>query len=551
MGAPFFGWTEPNTHPALRAPLSRGDLLKGVWAPLSRGVPARAGCVGLYAESASKLGLNREAREGGAPFPPAAPPMPVPSPAPVFRAGSLLYSSAGLRAVFAWLLGAEVVFTLIDIIEPRMLPVLLKGHGATDTQIAIIIGSFNAVLQLIIMPPLGYCSDRLRTRWGRRIPVLFWVTPFVTLFLALTPFAPEISAWLLTFPGIGAWMKSLSVAPVILVFGALVFLYRVVQTMVNTTFFGLLRDVIPDTHMGRFLALFRVFGAAGTAVVTYWLLGLTNTHSKPIFLGIALLNLACFSLLCWFVREGTYPPVEPNPAGEGAGRAARFRAATKTFVRESYRHPVYLWIYFVRICLYGALLGLSGFTIFFPQYELGMSLDAVGKMLTWPLLIWIVIAYPVGRLVDSRGAARVTRWGLVLITAGYAGTFFLVIGPKTFLVSSLVTGVAYWIVMMAQLKLTQEVFHPQRYSQLAGANTIVQSIAIAVIFSYGCGKLLDALKGWSHTMVIPGVGDVVLGPYRVVNLMMAVTYGLAWFGLVQLRRAMRKHTGPEGYVAPL
>jgi maltose/moltooligosaccharide transporter len=484
-------------------------------------------------------------------FPAATPNMSVAPSGPVYRAGSLSYTPAGLRAVFAWLLGAEVVFTLIDIIEPRVLPVLLKGHGATDTQIAIIIGSFNAVLQLIIMPPLGYWTDRLRTRWGRRIPVLFWVTPFVTLTLALTPFAPEIAAWLQRFPAVAAWMNARSVTPVILVFGALVFLYRVVQTMTNTTFFGLLRDVVPDTHMGRFLALFRVFGAAGTAIVTYWLLGLTNTHSKPMFLGIALLNLVCFSALCWFVREGTYPPAEPNPAGEGAGRLARFWAATVIFVKESYRHPVYLWIYFVRICLYSALLGLSGFTIFFPQYELGMSLTEIGKMLTWPLLIWIVIAYPVGRLVDSRGAARVLNGSLLLITAGYAGTFFLVVGPKTFLVSSLVTGVAYWIVMMAQLKLTQEVFHPQRYSQLAGANTIVQSIAIALLVSPACGWILDGLKGWSHPLAVPAVGEVMLGPYRIVNLLMAGCYLLAWFGLNRVRHHMRKHTGAEGYVAPL
>jgi maltose/moltooligosaccharide transporter len=477
--------------------------------------------------------------------------MSTPTPPAVYRAGSLVYSAASLRVVFAWLLGAEVVFTLIDMIEPKVLPVLLKLHGATDTQIGIILGSFNAVLQLIIMPPLGYWTDRLRTRWGRRIPVLFWVTPFVTLFLALTPFAPEIADWLVSFDGLGAWLKSLPVTPVILVFGALVFLYRVVQTMTNTTFFGLLRDVVPETHMGRFLALFRVFGAAGTAIITYWLLGLTTTHSRPIFVGIALLNLVCFGALCWFVREGEYPPVEKNPAGDGASRSKKFRAAVKVFISESYRHPVYLWLYFIRICLYGALLGLSGFIIFFPQYELGMSLTEVGHMLTWPSLIWVVIAFPVGQLVDSRGATWVLRWGLVLITAGYVGSFFLVVGPMTFLVSSLVTGTAFWIVMMAQLKLTQEVFHPQRYSQLAGANTIVQSLMIAVIISPACGWILDALKGWSHTLDLPGVGDVVLGPYRLVNLMLGLCYGLAWFGLNRLQHHMRRHGGPGNYQAPL
>ena len=475
---------------------------------------------------------------------------PAASPA-VYRAGTLTYTASGLRTVFAWLLGAEVVFVLIDIVEPQVLPVLLKFHGASDKEIAFIIGSVNSVLQLIIMPPLGYWSDRLRTRWGRRIPVLFWVTPFVTLFLAMTPFSPEIAAWLSGIPIINNWLHLLPVAPVIMVFGLLVFLYRAVQNATNTTFFGLLRDVIPDTHMGRFLALFRVFGAAGTAVVTYWLLGLTETHSRHIFIGIAVLNLVCFSLLCWLVREGTYPPVERNPAGDGAGRGRRFLAATKVFVRESYRHPVYLWVYVVRICLYGALLGLSHFTIFFPQHELGMDLKQIGLIRTYPLLVWVVIAFPVGWLVDRRGAIAVLRWGLILITLGYVFTFLFATGPTPFLIGNLLFGVAFWVVMMAQLKLTAEVFHPQRYSQLAGANTIVQGLMIAVVISPACGWILDALKGWSHTLTLPGAGDVVIGPYRLVYLMMGACYLLALFALNRVQHHMRKHGAPDNYVAPL
>ena len=163
-------------------------------------------------------------------------PPPAPAAAPIVaRAGTLEYTQGGLLSIFAWLLGADLVFTLIDVIEPRVLPVLLKLHGATDTQIGVIIGSFNAVLQLIIMPPLGYWSDRLRTRWGRRIPVLFWVTPFVTLFLALTPFSPEIAAWLSGIPVLNQWVHLLPVAPVILVFGLLVLLYRLVQTATKHT----------------------------------------------------------------------------------------------------------------------------------------------------------------------------------------------------------------------------------------------------------------------------------------------------------------------------
>ncbi len=474
------------------------------------------------------------------------------APAALYRAGSLTYTAGGLRAVFAWLLAGEIVFTLIDMLEPKVLPVLLKMHGASDKEIGVIVGSFNAILQLLIMPPLGYYSDRLRTRWGRRIPLLFLATPFASLFLAITPFAPEFADWLVASDGLGAWIQSLPVHPVILVFAVLVIAYRAVQTVVNVTFFGLLRDVVPDTHMGRFLALFRLFGAAGTFIITYWLLGHADTHSKPIFIGVAVLNLVGFGAICYFVREGTYPPVEDAvPAARSDSRWTRFARAVRTFVAESYRHPIYLWVYFVRVCLYGALLGLSGFLIFFPQYELGMSLTEVGQMLSWPSLVWLVIAYPVGKLVDARGALYVLRLGLILITAGYLLSFVFVVGPRTFFVSSMVTGVAFWIVMLAQLKLAQEIFHPQRYSQLAGANTIVQSILIAALISPGAGWILDALNGWEHTVALPGVGDVNFGPYRLVNVMMGLLYAAAWFGLSRIKKHWQAHGGPTGYVAPL
>lgn len=484
-----------------------------------------------------------------APQPPVAPVTDAPS---VYRAGSLSYTAGAMRTVFIWLLMGEVVFTLIDMLEPKVLPVLLKMHGASDKEIAIIVGSFNAVLQLIIMPPLGYCSDRLRTRWGRRIPFLFWATPVASLLLCLTPFAPEIAEWSKGSAWASWLLGLLPVAPVVLVFGLLVLLYRSAQTVMNVTFFGLLRDVVPETHMGRFLSLFRLFGAAGTFVITYWLLGHVTEHSRLVFGGVALLGLVGFSLICWCVREGTYPPVEQGAsAGEGGTWLARSIRSVRIFISESYRHPIYLWVYFIRVCLYGALLGLSGFVIFFPQHELGMDLGQVGRMLSWPSLVWLVIAYPIGRLMDARGASFVLRIGLIVITLGYLGTFFLVVGPVSFLISSLVTGVAFWVVMLAQLKLTQEVFHPQRYSQLAGANTIVQSLAIALVISPGAGWLLDALKGIHHTVSMPLAGEVSFGPYRLVNLMMGVLYGLAWFGLERVQRHWRQHGGPDRYVAPL
>ena len=175
----------------------------------------------------------------------------------------------------------------------------------------------------------------------------------------------------------------------------------------------------------------------------------------------------------------------------------------------------------------------------------------VGKLLSWPSLAWLFIAYPVGRLIDRTGAMRVLWHSLVAITVGYVGTFFFVVGAKTFFVFSMITGVAFWIVMLAQLKVTQEIFHPQRYSQLAGAGTIVQSIIIALLISPMGGWALDALKGWRHTIDFPGLGPVVLGPYRLVNLMLGALYGLGLLSFFKMQQHWKRLGGPEHYEAPL
>lgn len=53
------------------------------------------------------------------------------------------------------------------------------------------------------------------------------------------PYSPEIATWLTGTPGVGDWLRSLPVAPIILVFALFVLLYRTAQTMTNVCFFGL------------------------------------------------------------------------------------------------------------------------------------------------------------------------------------------------------------------------------------------------------------------------------------------------------------------------
>lgn len=454
----------------------------------------------------------------------------------VFHAGSLSYTPAGLFKLCGWLLAGDFVFIIINQIETYILPVVLKRHGATDQQILLLLSSIPAIINLIVNPIVSYRSDRTRSRWGRRIPYLAVATPFVTLFLVLTPFAPEIAQH--------------TTGSVVLTFGLMIGFYQTFQWVIAAVYFYLLRDVVPMEVMGRFLSALRIFSAMGIFVLNYWLVGLAETHTKEIFFGVALLNLVGFGAMCWFVREGDYPAVSDTVQdSHGLGRFAVLRAVAN-FAVESFSHPVYRWTYLARLMIY-ACMPLSGIVVLFARHELGLDLATVGRYLAWPSFLWLLLAYPTGRLLDRCGPFTIMKLGLGLGLAGYVASFFYAIGAKTFLTMTLVTGLAYWIVMLAQLMLAQVIFHPARMGQLSAANVLIQSVVIAAVTGPASGFLLEQLKTVQWHLTVPFAGTVELGHYRFIYLMLATLYLASFLCLRRAQVHWRKRGGPGAYTPPL
>lgn len=471
-----------------------------------------------------------------------------PAPAPIYRVGTLTYTKWGLSMLFFWLLLGDVVFVLMDQLEPRILPVVLKGHGATDKEIAIIVGSITALFNLIITPVVSFRSDRKRSRWGRRIPYLLWSAPFIGLFLGLTPFAPEITTWLLHWAPLRIWLESLPVSsPVIVTYGVLAVLFQGFHMVVASIYFYLFRDVVPEQFLGRFLALFRVFGSIATFILNYWLLGMAHTHTKEIFIGVGAACTVGFLLMCFFVREGEYPPVETKvDTGDGPG----WLRSGRVFVVESFRAPIYWWTYLARMAIYAAA-SVQAFLVFFPEEELGLSLDRIGKLSAWASFVWLPLAFPLGWLLDRWGAQRVLRLCLLGYIVTLAGSFFFVVGDRTFFISAVTTGAIFPMLMLGQSMLAQRIFHPQRMGQLSSANALLQSFVIAVIVGPATGWLFDALTGFHAVLHVPLAGEVVVGRYRFIFLVLIALSLVSFAATYLIDREWNKLGGPKHYAPPL
>ena len=159
-------------------------------------------------------------------------------------------------------------------------------------------------------PVISTYSDRYRSRFGRRIPFLFFATPFVTAALVLMAFSPEIGAWLHVAlrPLLGnlpAWsLAGAGVFAIALLMG----IFKFFDMFINTVFWYFFNDVVPNAYMARFLGLFRVVGSLAGMLFNWFLFPVALTHFRWIFLGAAVLYFAGFMMMCWRVKEGKYPP---------------------------------------------------------------------------------------------------------------------------------------------------------------------------------------------------------------------------------------------------
>lgn len=470
---------------------------------------------------------------------------PLPADEKVLRVGNLTYNRKQLVWLFCWLLLADLSFMIVSQIEPSVLPILMKNAGASDQHIAWILGSLVQVTQLVLNPFYSTYSDRTRTRWGRRIPYLLVVTPLASLLLALTPYAPEVAAWLQQRAWVAEIMHRSPVAPAVLMYAVFVVGFYLFYSGTASIFFYLFRDVVPESHMGRFMALFRMVGALGTFILNYWLLGPGVRMPHQMFFAMALLNLVGFMALCWFVKEPNYPPVERSAEADNRPWIRSAASAIVSYFRECYSDSLHWWTYICRLMVYASVV-VSTFRIFFALQELEMTVEDAGKALSWSSLLWVVVAYPLGLLVDRWKVFRVMKWALWIQSVSYLLSFFLIRDSATFLVFSLITGVLYWAIMLCQFIVGQEVFPALKLGQFFSANVVLQAIVIAAVVSPFCGWLFDTLKGSTGTLELPFASALEVGPYRYVMLMLSVVFFISLLGLYRVEALLAARRRSKG-----
>lgn len=455
---------------------------------------------------------------------PADPGRDTPPPAQrLWRAGTLTYTTGALLILFAWLLWGDFAYFLKGRSVTPTLKLLLKLVAAPDVVIGVLMGFIPQVLAFVVIPAVGYYSDRHRGRWGRRIPFLLVPTPFVALAMIGLGFSPALGRSL--HGSLASWGFSESTC-IVLVIGVLWSIYELGSSICDAVFYALFNDVVPKEVMGRFIALFRMVTFLDGVLFNYFIIGHAETHYREIFCAIGVFYGLCFTVMCLRVREGSYPPPPPSVPGQHPLRAIR------SYVRDCFSSAYYRW-YFVAFALIAvAMQPITLFGLYFSK-ALGLSMQEYGRFAAVQMGVSFVLSYPVGWLVDRFHAIWVTLAACVLYAAMALGVFLWVSDGSSYRWVVAFGGAGAGVIVTASSALGPLLLPKATFAQYYGAATMVRLVGLA---------LTGPLCGWFFDRFGPD--------YRYIYLWAAVASVAAAAALGVVYARMGRFGGIKAYVAP-
>ena len=408
-----------------------------------------------------------------------------------YKVGTLTYTKAGLVALIGWLLWGDFCFMAMESLNPYLMPLKLQSLDAPNWAIALIMTTLPGMLNMTVVPWVSFKSDRHRGPMGRRIPYILYTLPFLTGCLILLGFSEQIGHALHGLMPT-SWGLSHSTVTIACI-GIFMVAFKFFDMFVNSVFWYLFNDVVPQEFMGRFLGLFRIVSSFQAMFFAFFIFKHAETHMTEIYVGGAILYAVGMGLMCWKVKEGEYPPLPP----EDKGRIGFLEGIKKYFI-ECFSERYYWNLFLFTACW--AIAATMGVFNFLLQKDLGLDLAQIGMISGSVSFINMVLIYPIGALGDRFHPLRTLVWAqlvnLFLLPLGLVWLFFDFPPATSFHIAFSISVINFTFTELAQsmmVPVNMRVLPTERFGQFASANALVRSVATVLGGLLG-GLFLDLMK---------------------------------------------------------
>jgi len=458
-----------------------------------------------------------------------------------FTCGTLKYTLGGMVILFIWLLWGDFIFNIFDIaLLQQVMPLKLKALGASDTLNAVVNKSLAAFIAFFMTPFISFRSDRHRGKKGRRIPFLRWSTPFVGLFMVLMGFSDSFAALLSGTSQVFQVAGLTITKPALTLIIISIFLvgFDFTASFVNTLFWYLINDVVPQKVMSRFIAMFKITGFLAVMLFNKYIFPSSLDHFRIIFAVSGAAYVIGFMIMCFAVKEGEYP-------GPHAEEQPGFIPAIKTYWRECFSHRIYILVFFTSV-FYLLSSASSNFAILRNTASLRLSMKDVGNMNFYTGIVNMALLFPAAWLADRFHPLRTFLWGLVAyfilhlsqciwIFKGFGETNLPLLYVFT-IAQNCITAV----LVTSEIPVYMRIFPREKYGQFCGANAMIRTL----FFIPG-----SVLAGYFFDLIskVTGPGDQ---QYRYYPLWTAAVILPGIFFAYLLLKEWKTLGGDNGFSAP-
>ncbi|MDW8316991.1 MAG: MFS transporter [Anaerolineae bacterium] len=346
-------------------------------------------------------------------------------------------------------------------------PVLLQvDYGLRATAIGAVMMLDN-LTALLIQPWIGARSDRLRSRWGKRLPFIVVSAPVAAVGFALIPLVHQHLDGLATFVGV-------------------VMVMLVAMAAMRVPLFALLPDLIPPDRRSTANGIINVFGGIGIMIATVglgWLYRLNRAGPFAVAGILLLITTGLLSVAMPWLRQR----YAVQPEQEGESPPSNSLLMLKDVLAENWRGvPLLL----VAIFLY--TFGINAVETFFTLYGrnvLALSEEMALMMLGVFFLTYMLASVPSGMVGERHGRQRVMILGLTALSGLVLLAFVVRTWWGTLLVLPL-GGLAWAAVNANALPLLLAMSPPGHAGSAIGlyyASTTLASIVSPLVN----GKLID------------------------------------------------------------
>lgn len=285
--------------------------------------------------------------------------------------------------------------SVIWMVYNAFVPLFLANRFGLAPGIIGIFMTLDNIAALLIQPPVGAWSDRLRTPIGRRMPFILIGAPIGALAFGLIPMAYVLPLFV-------ACTSSLLLS----------------MAFWRTPVIALMPDITPSPYRSQANGIINFMGGVGAIIATLGGSALYKINpSYPFWMGSVLVLMAT-ALLFLFVKEP--PPQESEADAEEKPDLWRsFNEILHDGDKSALRILLAIFFWFV------AYNAIEAFFTLYAQNHLGLPGEDGARLLGQLSLVFVLFALPSGYIGARLGRRKTIMTGIVLMMAAMLAMYVL------------------------------------------------------------------------------------------------------------------------------